>query len=92
MIWEPVLDVMAVKAAETLLMEGSVRGIDRAGLVAVIRKSFAEEMEVENKLSEEAEKILAVHMAALKGSKADPGEMRRKIMQKLAAERGLVLR
>lgn len=92
MISEAVLDVMAVKAAETLLMEGSVRGIDRAGLVSLLRRSFAEEMDVENKLYAEAEKLLAANLAALKGSKADPGEMRRKIMQKLAAERGLVLR
>jgi len=92
MIAEPVLDVMSVKAAEELLREGSVKGLDRTALVSVIRRALAEEMDVERKISDEADKLITANMGAVKGAKADLGDLRRKIMNKLASERGLVLR
>lgn len=92
MISEPVLDLMAVKAADSLIERKIIRGIDRPSLINLIRRALVEEMDIERKVTEEAEKLLAANVAALKGSKADLGELRRKIIQKIAAERGLVLR
>lgn len=92
MLSESVIDIMAVRTAEALLENHAVRGVDRSHLVALLRRTLHEEDLVEKKLNDEAEKLLAANAAALKSSKADIGEMRRKIVQKLAAERGLVLR
>ena len=89
---DTVMNLMAVKAAEGILKEGAVRGIDRAGLVRVIMRALNEEMAVERKIIEEAEKLLEAHMGALKGQKVDVGEMRSRIIHKLAREKGVVLR
>lgn len=92
MLRESVIDIMAVRSAEALLENHAVRGIDRSHLVSLLRRTLHEEDLVEKKLNDEAERLLAANAAALKSAKADVGEMRRKIVQKLAAERGLVLR
>lgn len=92
MISPELIDLMAVSCADALIAQRVVRGIERASLINVVRRAIAEEMDVERKVIEEAEKLLAANMAALKGSKADVGELRRKIIQKLATEKGLVLR
>lgn len=92
MLSESVMNLMAVKAAETMLKEGSVRGIDRPGLIRLIMRAFNDEMNVERAIIAEAEKLLEAHLGQSRDRRLDVGELRSRIIQKLARERGVVLR
>lgn len=92
MLSEQILNMMAEKAAQTMLMEGSVKGLDRTALKEVLLRAFTKEVHAGEELAREAEKLLAAHAGAMKGQMLDLGELRRKILQKLAQERGVVLK
>jgi hypothetical protein len=82
---------IAERSAERLLKYGAVRG-DRSAIVHAVEKALTDELEVEKRLREEADKILELHMKEAKSAKADLGALRERILQKLASDRGVVLK
>jgi hypothetical protein len=82
---------IAERSADKLLKYGAVRG-DRAVIVHAVEKALTEELEVEKRLREEADRILEAHMKEARSAKADLGTLRDKILRKLAEERGVVLK
>lgn len=92
MLPEPVVQAMAEKAAAELLRAGAVRVADRAHLTRLLHHALTEELSVERQLHEEADRLLAEHQRAAKAQGADLAELRRKILGKLARDKGLVLR
>ncbi len=82
---------IAEKAADGLIKFGAVRG-DRQIVLHVVERALNEELEVEKRLREEADKVLELHMKEARAAKADLGALREKILQKLARDKGVVLK
>lgn len=86
-----ILDLIAKEAADGLLQSGTATG-DREHLVLAVRRAVQDELDVERRLRDEADKLLTAHMGAARSAGADVGELRARILNKLAKERGEVLR
>ncbi len=86
-----IVNQMADKAAAELLMQGAARG-DRAHIAQTIKRALLQEMNVENELMVEVDKILRAHMTTVRAEGADVGKLRGQILAKLAKEKGVVLR
>ncbi len=82
---------MAERAARRILAAKAAQG-DPARLVQALEAAFAEELSVEERLREEADKVIEANRALARGSGADLHVLREKIMAKLAHDRGRVLR
>jgi hypothetical protein len=92
MLPEPIIHAMAEKAAEELLKTGALRSPDREKLVHLLQKAFSDELNMEKTLLEEVDRLLEQHKAAVKGQRVDLHELRYKMLQKLARDKGVVLR
>lgn len=88
---DSIVTVMAEACAKNLLMQGHVRG-DRQKLVRTARRAIVEELRVAEELEAEAEKIIRAHMGQVRSEGADVLALREKILDKLAREKGVVLK
>ncbi len=91
MLPDSIITVMAQNCTRNLLMEGVVRG-DRAKLVRTVRRAIVQEMNVAEELEAEADKIIRAHMGQVRAEGADVLELKQKILNQLAKEKGVVLK
>ena len=87
-----IIKLMAEQCAERLLAERAVTGADRVKLVQLVTRAIAEELRVEETLLAEADRLIEEHYKEVRAQGADVGELRAKILHKLARDRGVVLR
>ncbi len=85
------IEFMAFRIAQMLIERGDVVVSDPNRLEEIIEKAIRDELALEDQLDEEVRRILAQYADEIQRSQAEYHELFRKIKQRLARERGIVL-
>ena len=85
------IEFMAFRIAQMLIERGDVVVSDPNRLEEIIEKAIRDELALEDQLDEEVRRILARYADEIQRSQAEYHELFRKIKQRLAKERGIVL-
>jgi len=79
------------KIVKTLVAAGRLEVDDEARVVEGIGRVIVDELAVEDRLNDEARKVLAQHMTQMERSDITYSEMFRKVKRELAKKKGIVL-
>jgi hypothetical protein len=79
------------KIVKTLVAAERLEVDDEARVVEGIAKVIVDELQVEDRLNDEAREVLAQHMSQMERSDITYSEMFRKVKRELAKKKGIVL-
>lgn len=85
------VEVMAFRITRLLVDHGYIENVDPNTLEEKIEHAILEELSLEDKLDEEVRKILSQYDDAIQRSDVEYHELFRKVKQRLAKEKGIVL-
>ncbi len=85
------VEVMAFRITRLLIEHDYVKGVDLNELEEKIEQAMLQELSLEDKLDEEVRKILSQFDDAIQRSDVEYHELFRKVKQRLAKEKGIVL-
>jgi hypothetical protein len=79
------------RIVKTLVSDGRLEVDDEARVSEAIAKVIVEDLQVEDRLNEEAREVLAQHSAQMERSDITYSEMFKKVKRELAKKKGIVL-
>ena len=86
-----IVEYMAESIVIELLAGKLVKVADRERLVGVVENIILADLELEDQLEEEARELLNQHYEQVRASGAQYYELLRKVKEKLAKEKGIIL-
>ncbi len=85
------IEIMAFRVVQFLEENKLIETRNAEALIDAIEKALIEEMSLEDKLDEEVKELLAKHSNLIDTSSVEYHELFRKVKQKLAQKKGIIL-